>query len=357
MLSNGPLGWSAPLPPRRRRVQLWPVALVVALGLLAAAALVRLPYEIVSPGGATNLHGLVAVKGAQSFATKGSVLFVTVGVRDHVSAFELLAAWASPDRDFYKLHDVRGSLTDKQMQQINEAAMSSSKLLAESVAALHAGPFTPKPIGAAVAALDSQRPAAAILKVHDTIVGIDGKKVVATECAVKDIRAHQPGEKVSIIFVRDGKLQHADATLAAGPQGTPLLGVQLETKFPPNFEVKIDSGFVTGPSAGLAYALEVLDLMTPGELTGGAKVAATGELRGDGSGKVDPIGGEAEKAATVRRAHAAMFIVPRANYPAAKAHAGHVKVVPVDTFDDALRALATLPGSNAAQFIQASSPC
>jgi PDZ domain-containing protein len=350
------MAWNAPLPLPPRRRKFWPVAVVLVFALLLAAAFVRLPYEIISPGGATDLTGLIAVKGAPEHQPKGPVLFVTVGVRDHVSAFELLTAWADPNRDFYRLRDVRGSLTDKQIQRLNEAAMSGSKLLAEAVAVRHAGPNAPKPTGAEVSVIVANRPAAAILRVHDVIVGIDGHKVAATECAVKEIRAHKAGEKISVDFLRDGKLQHADATLA-DDHNVAVLGVQLETKFQSGFTVEINSGLVTGPSAGVAYALELLDLLTPGDLTGGARVAATGELNPDGSGRILPIGGEAEKAATVRSKKVALFLVPRANYARAKSRAGHVNVVPIDTFEDALRALSTLPGSNAGQFVQALSPC
>jgi PDZ domain-containing protein len=78
-------------------------------------------------------------------------------------------------------------------------------------------------------------------------------------------------------------------------------------------------------------------------------VAVTGQLFLDG--KIGEIGGVAQKAVTVRRSGASIFIVPRANYKEAKAHAGsHLKVYPVDNFDDALRILGTLKGSNALQY-------
>ena len=56
----------------------------------------------------------------------------------------------------------------------------------------------------------------------------------------------------------------------------------------------------------------------------------------------------------MRRSGASVFIVPRANYKAAKAHAGnHLKVVLVDTIDDALRVLGSLKGSNALTYVPA----
>jgi len=131
-----------------------------------------------------------------------------------------------------------------------------------------------------------------------------------------------------------------------GADGRALLGVRLSTKIKLPFEINIESGRVVGPSAGLAYALELLDLLTPGELTGGSSVAATGELLTDGT--VGAIGGVAQKAVTVRRAGIKVFIVPKANEAEARAHAGkNLQVLGVATFGEALKALASLDGSNA----------
>jgi PDZ domain-containing protein len=109
------------------------------------------------------------------------------------------------------------------------------------------------------------------------------------------------------------------------------------------FDVAIDSGDVVGPSAGLAYALGLYDLLTPGELTKGVKVAATGELGLDG--KVQPIGGMFQKTVSVRRSGASVLLVPRANYAEARKHSGkHLRVYAIDDFDSALRALNAFKG-------------
>jgi PDZ domain-containing protein len=143
-----------------------------------------------------------------------------------------------------------------------------------------------------------------------------------------------------------GPPDDVEAVLGQGDDGKPLLGVRLSTKIKLPFDVNIDSGRVVGPSAGLAYALELLDLLTPGELTGGSSVAATGELLADG--RVGPIGGIAQKTVTVRRAGAKVFLVPKENEAEARAHAGSkLTVRGVSTFDEALKALGSLDGSNA----------
>jgi PDZ domain-containing protein len=140
--------------------------------------------------------------------------------------------------------------------------------------------------------------------------------------------------------------------LASDPEkaGRAILGVAELTSrnqvfsFP--LDVRIDSGEIGGPSAGLAFTLGLIDLLTPGELTGGAPVATTGTIDLDGT--IGPVGGVVQKTVAVRRAGAKLFLVPSAEYTDARAHAGDgLRVEKVDTLDDALRALATLAGSNA----------
>jgi len=108
-------------------------------------------------------------------------------------------------------------------------------------------------------------------------------------------------------------------------------------------DVSIDTGDVGGPSAGLAFTLAIIDDLTPGDLTGGAKVAVTGTISGDGT--VGPVGGTGQKAAAVRAKGYDVFLVPSADYEAARQHAGDVDVIAVDTLDDALAALAALGGN------------
>jgi PDZ domain-containing protein len=229
--------------------------------------------------------------------------------------------------------------------------MADSKKVAEAVALAHIGYNVVQGNGAVVRRVEPNTAAAAVLRSNDVIVAVDGKPVSIETQAVEAIHAHKPGDHVKLSVVRgNAPPQTVDAALGAAPGGGgPFLGVVLETsglQFKLPFDIAIDSGTVVGPSAGAAYGLELLDVLTPGELTGGGKVAVTGQLYLDGT--IGPIGGVAQKAVTVRRSGASVFIVPRANYKDAKAHAGnHLKVYAVDNFDDALRVLGSLKGSDA----------
>ncbi len=131
-----------------------------------------------------------------------------------------------------------------------------------------------------------------------------------------------------------------------GTKDTPILGVDIATRdesFSLPFEVSVDSGQVGGPSAGLAFTLGLLDRLTPGSLTGGKKVAVTGEI--SPTGQVLDVGGVRQKAVAARRAGAVMMIVPTGEYKDALSKAGSMKVVKVNTLQEALQALATLGGN------------
>jgi PDZ domain-containing protein len=342
--------WTRPPPPRKRR---WWLVPLILLGVIAvAAAFVRLPYDTIAPGNSRQVNDVVLVKGGPSFPPKGQILETTVSVRERVTPYEILFGWLSPDIEVLSEKKVRGNTPPKQYQQQNVEAMADSKKVAEAVALEHLGYNVVQGGGASVRDVRPNTPAASILKPGYIIVAVDGKPVSIEPQAVDAIHAHKPGDKVTLSVVRDKAApQTVQATLAS-QGGQPLLGVVLETsglQFKLPFDINIDSGSVVGPSAGAAFGLELLDHLTPGELTGGGKVAVTGTLGLDG--KIGEIGGVAQKAVTVRRSGASVFIVPRANYKEAKAHAGnHLKVVPVDTFDDALRVLGSRNGSTALSY-------
>jgi PDZ domain-containing protein len=141
--------------------------------------------------------------------------------------------------------------------------------------------------------------------------------------------------------------------LASNPDqaGQPVFGVQVRTWFEVDYphQISIDTGQVGGPSAGLAFTLGLVDDLTPGDLTGGKSVAATGTIAPDGT--VGPIGGLDHKVDAVRHAGVTLFLVPDSQTPAELAKArsraeGKVDIVPVHTLEDALNAIAAHGGQD-----------
>jgi PDZ domain-containing protein len=316
---------------------------LVSLGVIARY--VQLPYDTLAPGSARAVNTVIEVKGHPSYPPQGKVFYTTVSVRERVNPYEALAGWLDPAVEVLPETKVRGTVPPDQFQRMNVEAMADSKTTAQVLALRQLG-YTNLGVGAEVVEVQADLPAASVLKANDVIVALDGKPVTTSGDAVTAIRAHAPGDTV-YLQVKRGDAPPLDLSAVLGEgDGRPLLGVRLSTKIQLPFDINIDSGRVVGPSAGLAYGLELLDLLTPGELTGGSSVAATGELLTDGT--VGPIGGVAQKAVTVRRAGIKVFIVPKENEAEARAHAGSgLEIRGVATFDEALKALGSLNGSNA----------
>jgi PDZ domain-containing protein len=103
---------------------------------------------------------------------------------------------------------------------------------------------------------------------------------------------------------------------------------------PPPLGFTVRSGEVLGPSAGLAFALEMVSSLTGKDLAGGRKIAATGVL--DSEGRVAAVGGIAQKAIACREDGIDVFIVPAEDAPEASRNAGAMKVVGVRTLEEAL---------------------
>ena len=328
----------------------WAVALVaVSLVLLGAgivARYVQLPYDTLAPGSVRMVNSVIEVEGHPTYPPEGKVFYTTVAVRERVNPYEALAGWLDPAVDVMPETEVRGPVPPDEFQRMNIEAMADSKTTAQVLALRQLG-FTGLGVGAEVVEVQPGMAAAGILKADDVITSIDGKQVNNSSDAVAAIRARAPGDTVRMHVKRgDAAAFDAEAVLGRGDDGRPLLGVRLSTKIQLPFEIKIDSGRVVGPSAGLAYGLELLDLLTPGELTGGSTVAATGELEADGT--IGAVGGVGQKTVSVRRAGIQVFLVPKANEAEARAHAGSkLEIRGVATFEEALTALGSLEGSNA----------
>ncbi len=346
---------------RRRRGLLAAIAVVavIASGVLVAAV-VRVPYYLLSPGGTFRTQNLITVKGAPTYPQKGSIEYVTVSVTSQ-EATALQWAWAHLDSSVTIApadEIVPPNQTPSQNQQENFQEMADSKTSASVVALEHLGYHVQASgTGAGVAALGKGTPASKVLHAGDTIVAVDGKPVHLAEDLVAIIHAHKPGDTVAItVDPVPTKTDKKPApvtetvTLATNPKDSSqaYLGVALETrdlKFPDlPVTISVSTPDVGGPSAGLAFTLGIMDVMTKGSLTGGHKVATTGTM--DVDGNVGPIGGIHQKVLAVKSSGAQEFLVPRSEAAEARKYAGSLKIVPVDTIDQALTALTALGGGN-----------
>ena len=350
-------GWPTAPPPMRRRRLAW--ALGVVVGLLVATAIgsafVRLPYYALAPGSVRDTSGLVSVEGTETFPPSGRVDFTTVSVRGRLTVWGALAGWLDPAVTVVPEEQILSDRTPQENRQINLQLMDTSKQTAILVALEELG-YDVRALGtgAIIAQVEADQPADGVLAVGDTVVAVDGEPVELASDLVEAISSRAPGTEVELTVEPHGEDGTEERTVELGARpddpDAAFLGVVPQTRDPDfefPFEIEIDTGSVGGPSAGLAFTLAILDLLTPGELTGGERIAVTGTI--DASGAVGPVGGVEQKAAAVRRQGIEIFIVPSAlsevELDAARGQAGdELMIVPVDDLDGALEALAGFGG-------------
>jgi Lon-like protease len=318
--------------------------LVITLGVLYVA-----PSDnyILLPDRAHPVAPLVTVKGGKEPAGHGGVYFVDVFER-RASELESLFPW---------LHDgstlvpakllVPPGETDQSARQADLRAMQISQQTAAAVALRQLGyDVTAKPSGVVVAALETGSHAVGVLRPEDVIVAVNGVSTPTIVSLRKQLGGLKPGDTVTLRIRRGNETKTVKIDTIADPVDktraivgfTP--GQAADIKLP--IKVSIDAGNVGGPSAGLAFALQVMRELGR-NVTHGYRVAATGEINLDG--RVSAIGGVKQKTYGVRRAGADVFLVPvdGENAKTAKQYAGKLRIIPVTSLKQALQALAKLP--------------
>jgi PDZ domain-containing protein len=345
---------------RRRRV--WSTV-AIAFGVLlllfvVGASYYPLPYYAIAPGSASDVTALINVPAGRRHQPKGQLLLVTV-TESKLVVLQFLRDQFDSNVAILGRAAVEGPKPTVPLSQQNQQEMVDSKQTAVVVALRRLGYHVVEHgEGAVVTQVVDKSPAAgAGLKEGDTVTAIGHTPVTTQFSLVQGIRAHKVGDTVTLqILAADGSTRTASATLV-DDGGHAFLGVATETKgqkFDLPFPVSINSEQIGGPSAGLAFTLTLMDMLTNGQLTGGHKIATTGTIEPDGS--VGPVGGIAQKTVAVRRSGAEAFLVPPDEYAVAVANArSRLKVIKVATLDDAINALRSL-GGNTSQIPEPAPP-
>jgi PDZ domain-containing protein len=339
--------------------------LVAGLSLIAltcVALLLPMPYVTMKPGPVFNTLGdfpdngkptIAFGSGVKTYPTTGTLDFTTVRVSNadnHVNFGGVIAGFFNknvavvPRSLIYPDGQSEKSSTQQSAAQLDSSKDSSR------VAALRAAGYkvTGVPV---IAGIVKGGAAAGKLRTGDIVNAINGVTLTTDEALVKAVAAHKPGDTIKVTFTRDGTKQTASIVTkpdADNPK-LPRIGVTLGTKYRYPFKVDNNVGrSIGGPSAGTMFALAIYDKLTPGSLTGGRKIAGTGEMETDGT--VAPIGGIRQKMAGAHHAGVQIFLVPAAN--CAEATDGDdfgMKLVKISTLKDAISSLEALASDKSAK--------
>ncbi len=307
-------------------------------------------FVALRPGPTEDALDLVEIPGEETSASAGQLVLTTVAVKSDLSLGDLWDLRSDPtsrrvDRSLYFPDDVDEDVTRDQFRvQMEESTQAAA------VAALRHLGYDLDATGVRVVAVVPDGPTDGVVAEGEVLVGLTGQQVDDVDDLLELLDPLSPGETVEIeVETTDGTVETRSVTLAQNPDDASraFLGLLLVTRIDVPLDIDIDTGRIGGPSAGLMFALTIVDKLSEEDLTGGRVIAGTGEIALDG--RVGPIGGILQKIpGSILREDdapaAEVFLVPRDNVEEARGATvtQPITLVPVDTLDDAVAALAAL---------------
>ena len=341
-----------------RRVRTLLLGGVLFLVLLIVAVALPVPYVVLGPGPTINTLGsygsekVLVITGRAENAVAGHLNLTTVSVSTgNVSVFQAISGWLAGDRVVVPRETIYPpGQTQEQVQQQDAEQFSDSQTSAEGAAFCE---LTYPHYFGVLGTSSTMRPADA-LKTGDRLVSLDGRSVDTTAKLQAVLPTLTPGSSAAVVVVRRGVSTPVTLTLqppAPGGKGA-RIGISVaDTCFPPTFDVKIGlNSDIGGPSAGMMFALGIIEKVGSEDLTGGRFIAGTGTI--DLAGKVGAIGGIQLKMIAARRAGATVFLAPASNCTDVRGHIPKgLTVAQVSTLHQAVQTLEAVKAG------QAVTPC
>lgn len=332
------------------------------LGVAVAAGLILglMPsqYVIEQPGPVFNTLGtaanaddkqvpLISIPDETTYPTDGKLNLLTVSVvgnpDNRLNWLQVAGAWFDSSKAVVPLESIfPANVTTAERDAANEVAMVNSQQ--DSIAAAFTNLGIDYTDTVKVVSLIDGSPAAGILKPDDQVLAVNGAPVASVTDLRTALKTNGAGTPAQIEILRDGAKSTVEVTpVEKGGAVVAGVNVQLEYQFP--FDVKIELDRVGGPSAGMMFALGIIDKLTPSSLTGGENIAGTGTI--DAAGTVGPIGGIQQKMVGAKQAGSQWFLAPDLNCGEVTGHIPDgLRVFSVKTLDDALTALTAIRSGN-----------
>ena len=320
-----------------RRTSRWQLSALFFLLLLGLVA--PLPYVLVEPGTPTNLFATVKKKevleivGKQSYPTSGALNLTSIWVtspESRLQSFELIQAWIDGERAVQprEVFYPRG-IDPKKVNQENVAEMKVSQQSAQ-LAALNYLDIKYSTV-LLVKGFSEGSPNSQIVRIGDQIMTFQNQEVKSSADLRKRVQ-ESTSDQLKLGVLRDGKRLSLPITKNGN-----ILGLLIADEYRLPFSVKIRLKDIGGPSAGLIFALAIIDKLSKEDLVQERNIAGTGTITP--SGEVGPIGGIEEKLIGAAREGATLFLAPSLNCPEIRHIPRGLRVVPVDTLAEAVSAL------------------
>ena len=296
------------------------IATIATVAAIAVTVLVPIPYVILTPGPTLNTLGtdssgkpLITISGHPTYKTTGNLNMVTVsfegGPGKVLNIYNALRAWLNPTEAVVpesELFPPGQTAQQTQAQDLQEMVSSQDSATAAALTELHI-PYQKLVV---VVSTVPGYPASKSLKKGDVITAVNGQPVTGQTSLTTMITSHPAGTVLQVEVRRSGQAVTVPVK-SVSSNGSPVIGIDVAEHYKFPFTVNITVGNIGGPSAGMMFALGIIDKLTSDNLTGGKFIAGTGEITP--AGQVGPIGGIQQKMVAARSAGATIFLTPAGN--------------------------------------------
>lgn len=339
---------------QRSRSVGWLLLVFTAITTLVLS-LLPAPYVVNQPGPTYDTLGevatdsgevsLIEVPNSPTYSQSGQMRLTTVTRVGNPEAlpswWEVLAAWV--DREKSVMPVDAAFPPGFSVEDNREAAridMENSQQEAIAAALSHLDiPFTSF---VRVEAVVEGGPSEGIITQGDIVRQAGGEPVSDVTGLRALIAENGVQDPIDIVVDRDGvdQVLQIIPRMTEGDQPAPAIGVLVSGRydFPIQVEILLDN--VGGPSAGLAFAIGVIEKLTPEEIVPPGVIASTGTI--SASGEVGGVGGVRHKAFGAENSGASLFLIPEENCDqVAGVTFPNMDIVPVTTLQEAIEVLAS----------------
>ena len=344
-----------------RRVLTLVTALVLLAGLGYGSLHLPMPYLVAAPGVTLNTLGeqedgepIIGIEGADDYEHDGSLSMVTVqyagGPEHRLNLFSLVTAWISPSEAvlpeelLFPAGRSQEEVTERQTVQMNDSQTDAT------AAALNQLNIDYEAIPVVADAVEDM-PAEGVVEAGDVVVAVDGERVptgttgedpeelVGSAFVVERVGSRGAGDPVELLLDRDGEEIEVEIETVEGENGSAAVGILIADDMDFPVDIDITVGEIGGPSAGMMFALGIIDRLSEESITGGARVAGSGTIGSDG--QVGGVSGIPQKMVSAQRDGAEYFFVAAdsCSQVSQSAAYGELDVVRVETLTDAMDAL------------------
>lgn len=341
----------------RSRVVGW-LLLTFTVVTTLVLSLLPAPYVIDQPGPTYDTLGevetdqgavtLISTPGTPEFPQSGQLRLTTVtrvgNPESLPSWWSVMGAWVTREKSVMPVD--AAFPPGRTVEQNREAAridMENSQQ--EAIAAAFSYLRVPFTSFVRVEGVVEGGPSEGVILDGDVIAEASGVSVSDVTQLRSLIAENGVQQAITITVERDGRVVQVPVIprMSDGPQPIPAIGVLVSGRY--NFSTPVDIQLenVGGPSAGLIFALGVVERLTPEEIVPPAVIAGTGTITA--AGAVGGVGGVRHKAYGAAEAGARLFLIPRDNCDQVRGLTiSGMDIVPVTTLDEAVDALARSRG-------------